>query len=65
MLKWNCFESVDVYSRAGGDGGCVADLYVVWRARSGCGRCALFLVGMPDSTYISGVSVGRMHAVMF
>ena len=26
MLKWNCFESEGRYSRAGGDGSCVADL---------------------------------------
>ena len=26
MLKSKCFESVDGYSRAGGDGGCVTDL---------------------------------------
>ena len=34
-LKRNCFESVGDSSRAGGDGGCVAGLSVVWCARSG------------------------------
>ena len=33
------------YSQAGGDGGCVAGLSVVWCARSGSGRCDVFLVG--------------------
>ena len=39
-LKRNCFESVGDSSRAGGDGGCVAGLSVVWCARSGWVRCA-------------------------
>ena len=29
----------------GGDGGCVGGLSVVWCARSGCERCAIFPVG--------------------
>ena len=37
--------SVSGFSRAGGDGGCVAGLSVVWCARSGSERCAVFLVG--------------------
>ena len=44
-LKRNCFERVGDSSRAGGDGGCVAGLSVVWCARSGCVRCALFPEG--------------------
>ena len=38
-------RSVGDSSRAGGDGGCVAGLSVVWCARSGCVRCALFPEG--------------------
>ena len=49
-LKRNCFESVGDSSRAGGDGGCVAGLSVVWCARSGCVRCALF----PEGRYQTG-----------
>ena len=45
MLKRNCCASVGGLSRAGGDGGCVAGLSVVWCAHSGCGCCALFPVG--------------------
>ena len=30
---------------SGGDGGCVTGLSVVWCARSGSERCAVFLVG--------------------
>ena len=43
-LRRNCCASVGGLSRAGGDGGCVAGLFV-WCARFGCGRCALFPVG--------------------
>ena len=50
-LKRNCFESVGDSSRAGGDGGCVAGLSVVWCARSGCVRCALF----PEGRYQTDV----------
>ena len=58
-MRRNCCASVGGFSRAGGDGGCVAGLSVVWCARSGCGRCALFPVGR-----CRGVAVGRMHPVM-
>ena len=34
-----------IFTPAGGGGGGVAGLSVVWSARSGCGRCALFPVG--------------------
>ena len=44
-LKRNFFESVGDSSRAGGDGGCVAGLSVVWCAGSGCVRCASFPEG--------------------
>ena len=43
-LRRNCCASVDGLSRAGGDGD-DAGLSVVWCARFGCGRCALFPVG--------------------
>ena len=43
-LRRNCCASVGGSSRAGSDGGCVAGLSVVWCARLGCGRCALFPV---------------------
>ena len=44
-LRRNYCASVGGFSRAGGDGGCVAGLSVVWCARSGSERCAVFLVG--------------------
>ena len=34
-MRRNCCASVGGFSRAGGDGGCVAGLSVVWCARSG------------------------------
>ena len=36
--------SVSGFSLAGGDGGCVHGLSVVWCARSGRERCSVFLV---------------------
>ena len=58
--------SVGGLSRAGGDGGCVAALSVVWCARFGCGRCALFPVGRCRTARrdLDRVAVGRMHPVM-
>ena len=44
-LRRNCCASVGGFLRAGGDGGCVARLSVVWCARSGCERCAYFRWG--------------------
>ena len=38
-LRRNCCLSVGGLSRAGGDGGCVAGLSVVWCARFGSARC--------------------------